>query len=144
MIGMSEMVRQVHPPFPELLREGVLSGLSMEEIRPDHATRRQEHRVSDQRICTYTLCESIDETGGVIQEGEAFIVNRSQHGVLLLLGYSPNLKQILELHVPESNWRGSLNLYEVQWSKPISVPSRGDLYFVGCRLMFGPSRYWTF
>ena len=145
MIGIRESVRHVHPHFPEPLREGMFSGLSMErQISPDQAARRQEHRVSDQRACTYTLCESLDETGGVLQEGDAYSLNRSQHGILLLMGYPPTPKQILELHIPESSWRRTLNLYEVQWSKPVPIESRGDLYLVGCRLMFGPSRYWAF
>jgi hypothetical protein len=61
--------------------------------------------------------------------------------MLLLMGCSPNAKQILELHIPESPWRRSINLYEVQWTKPVSIESRGDLFLVGCRLVFGPSRY---
>jgi hypothetical protein len=95
-------------------------------------------------VCTYSLCESIEETEVVIQEGEAYSLNRSPHGIMLLMGYSPNAKQVLEVHIPEARWRRSLNLYEVQWAKPISVEARGDLHLVGCRLMFGPSRYWAF
>jgi hypothetical protein len=95
-------------------------------------------------VCTYSLCESIEETEVVIQEGEAYSLNRSPHGIMLLMGYSPNAKQVLEVHIPEARWRRSLNLYEVQWAKPISIETRGDLHLVGCRLMFGPSRYWAF
>ena len=144
MIGTREVVHHVHPHLPEPLRAGFLSGLSDGRIRPEHTARRQEHRVLEQRACTYTLCESIDEAGVVIQEGRAYSLNRSQHGILLLLGYSPNAKQILELHIPEAHWRRSVNLYEVQWTKPVSIESCGDLYLVGCRLVFGPSRYWAF
>ena len=79
----------------------------------------------------------------VIQEGEAYSLNRSQHGIMLLMGYAPNAKQVVELHIPEAHWRRSLNLYEVQWTKAISIESRGDLYLVGCKLVFGPSRYWA-
>lgn len=144
MTGTRNIVRQIHPSVPEPLLERVVSGLSMEKISPDHAVRRQEHRVSEQRVCSYTFCDSLDETGGVLQEGEAYSLNRSPHGIQLLMGYLPKPKQILELHIPESNWRRALNLYEVQWSKPVSIESRGDLYLIGCRLMFGPSRYWAF
>ena len=144
MIGTREIVHQVHPHLPESLRTGVLSGLSRGQIGSEHSVRRQEHRVSEQRVCTYTLCESIDEAAVVIQEGEAYSLNRSQQGILLLMAYSPDAKQILELHIPETKWRRSLSLYEVQWMKPIMIETRGDLYLVGCRLMFGPSRYWAF
>ena len=144
MIGTREVVHHVHPHLSEPLRAGILSGLSGERINPEHAARRQEHRVLEQRVCSYVLCESIDEAGVVIQEGEAYSLNRSQHGILLLMGYSPNAKQIFELHIPEAHWRRSLNLYEVQWTKPLAIESRADLYLVGCRQVFGPSRYWAF
>jgi hypothetical protein len=144
MIGTREVIHHVHPHLPKRLRAGILSGLPGERISPDQVARRHEQRVSEQLLCTYALCESIDEAGVVIQEGEAYSLNRSHHGVLLLMGSSPHAKQIVELHIPEAKWRRSLNLYEVQWTKPVSIESRGDLYLVGCRLVFGPSRYWAF
>lgn len=144
MIGKREIARQSHLRLAEPWQTGTLSGSSEERINVEGTTRREERRVSEQRGCTYTLCQSIDGTGGVIQEGEAYSLNRSEHGILILMGQAPNPRQLIELHIPESNWRRSLNLYEVRWSKPVSVESRGDLYFVGCRLMFGPSRYWAF
>jgi hypothetical protein len=144
MIGTREVVHHVHPHPPEPVRAGILSGLSGERSSPEQVARRHEQRVSERRVCSYALCESIDEAGVVIQEGRAYSLNRSQHGILLLLGYPPNAKQILELHIAEAQWRRSVNLYEVQWTKPVSIESRGDLFLVGCRLVFGPSRYWAF
>lgn len=144
MIGAREVLHHVHPHLPEPLRAGFRSGLSEERINPEHAARRKEHRVSVQRVCTYALCESIDEAGVVIQEGEAYSLNRSKQGIMLLMGYTPRVQQLLELHIPEAGWRRSLNLYEVQWTKSICIESRGDLFLVGCRLTFGPSRYWAF
>jgi hypothetical protein len=107
-------------------------------------TRRREVRVAEQRLCTYELCDAIDEATVVIQHGEVYSLNRSAHGILILMGSQPRAQQLLELHVPESRWRRSLNLYEVQWTKPIHVGDQGELYLVGCRLTFGPSRYWAF
>jgi hypothetical protein len=144
MIGTREVVHHVHPHLPEHQRAGILSRLSEEWNSPEQLARRQEHRVSEQRLCTYVLCESIDEAGVVIQEGEAYSLNRSPHGFMLLMGYSPNAKQMLELHIPETQWRRSLNLYEVRWTKPVSIETRGELFLVGCQLVFGPSRYWAF
>jgi len=106
-------------------------------------TRRVEPRVEERKICTYELCESIDEEAVVIQQGEVFSLNRSRHGIMILMGQAPRTKQLLEVHIPESRWRQSMNLYEVQWTKPIQVESQGELYLVGCRLTFGPSHYWT-
>ena len=144
MIGTREVVHHIHPHLPENLSTGIVSGCPGARINPEQVTRRQEHRASEHRLCTYTLCESIDEAGVVIQEGEAYSLNRSQHGLLLLMGYSPNAKQLLELHIPETQWRRSVNLYVVQWTKPVSIETRGELFLVGCRLVFGPSRYWAF
>jgi hypothetical protein len=108
------------------------------------ANRRTEARVHYHRVCEFELCESIDEDTVVIQQGEAYTLNRSAHGVLLLMGAPPHRNQLLELHIPESWWRHSMTLFEVQWTKPVQVESQGELFLVGCRLMFGPSRYWTF
>ncbi|MBM4127847.1 MAG: hypothetical protein FJ247_10950 [Nitrospira sp.] len=144
MIGTREIVHQVHPHLGESLRAGILSGLSERQISPQSVSRRHEERVTEQRVCTYALCESLGEETVVIQEGEAYSLNRSQHGIMLIMGYSPNAKQILELHIPEAQWRRSLNVYEVQWTKPVTIESRGDLYLIGCKLVFGPSRYWAF
>lgn len=104
-------------------------------------SRRQETRVAEGRICTYELCESIDEETIVIQQGEMYSLNRSPQGILLLMGCAPRREQLIEVHIPESRWRRSLNLYEVLWTKSVRIESCGDLVFVGCRLVFGPSRY---
>jgi hypothetical protein len=106
--------------------------------------RRREPRLEDRKICAYELCESIDEESVVIQQGEVFALNRSVHGILVLMGQPPRLHQLIEIHIPESRWRHSMNLYAVQWTKTVPVESQGDLYLVGCRLTFGPSRYWHF
>lgn len=144
MIGTREVVHHVHPQLAESMRAGTLSSLSGLRAGLPSVNHRMEDRVPEQRVCTYALCESINETEVVIQEGEGYSLNRSQHGILFLMGYSPNAKQILELHISESKWRRSVNLYEVQWTKPVSIESRADLYLVGCRQVFGPSRYWAF
>jgi hypothetical protein len=117
---------------------------SGEAVGTPSLARRREVRVAEQRLCTYELCESIGEATVVIQHGEAYSLNRSAHGILILMGSRPRTQQLLELHIPESRWRRSLNLYEVQWTKPIHVDAQGELYLVGCRLMFGPSRYSAF
>lgn len=144
MIGTREVVREPHSYFAKGIQAGFLVTSPGQETGILTPTRRREARVEEQNVCNYELCESIDEDAVVIQQGEAYSLNRSEHGVLLLMGYSPRVQQLLELHVPESRWRHSLNLYEVQWTKPVHVESQGDLFLVGCRLTFGPSRYWAF
>lgn len=143
-IGTREVIHTSHSYVAEYVQAGLRPGMSSGPVTTPFPTRRREDRVAEQRVCTYEFCEAIDEAGVTIQQGEAYSLNRSPHGILLFMGSLPHRQQLLEVHVPESNWRRSLNLYEVQWAKPVPVESRGELFLVGCRLMFGPSRYWAF
>lgn len=144
MIGTREVIHESHPYVAGSVQAGFLVAAPGEQVGTLVPTRRREVRVGEQKLCTYELCESIDEEAVVIQQGEVYSLNRSAHGILILMGTAPRTQQLLELHIPESRWRRSLNLYEVQWTKPVHVDSQGDLFLVGCRLTFGPSRYWAF
>lgn len=106
--------------------------------------RRREMRVSEQQVCAYSLCESLDGEQVTIEQGEVYCINRSEHGILVLMGGRPRKGQLLELHVAETRWEYSMNLYEVQWTNRVPVESHGELFLVGCRLVFGASRYWAF
>jgi len=142
MIGTKEVIHHLSGGWGgESLAADVI--LAAGSAVPSNLTRRREARVEDRKICTYELCESIDEEAVVIQQGEVFSLNRSAHGILFLMGQAPRPAQLMEVHIPESWWRHSMNLFEVQWTKPVHVESQGELYLVGCRLTFGPSQYWT-
>lgn len=140
MIGTREVIHHLSRPWKEVAVAAEFRGTAA-ALAP---ARRHEPRIEERKICQYELCESIDEEAVVIQQGEVFSLNRSAHGILILMGQAPRHNQLLELHVPESRWRQSVNLYEVQWTKPVHVESQGELFLVGCRLTFGPSHYWTF
>ena len=105
--------------------------------------RRREARVDEQKVCAYSLCESLDGERMTIEQGEVYCLNRSEQGILVLMGGRPRKQQLLELHVAETRWEYSLSLYEVQWTKSVPVESHGELFLVGCRLVFEASRYWT-
>jgi hypothetical protein len=107
-------------------------------------SRRREARVNEQKVCAYSLCESLDGEGVTIEQGKVYCINRSEHGILVLMGSRLRKGQLLELHVAETRWEYSLSLYEVQWTKIVPVESQGELFLVGCRLVFGASRYWAF
>jgi|GEM_PF-1073719 len=107
-------------------------------------SRRREVRVNEQKVCAYSLCESLDGEQVTIEQGEVYCINRSQHGILVLMGSRPRRRQLLELHVAETRWEYSLSLFEVQWTRSIPIESHGELFLVGCRLVFGASRYWAF
>jgi hypothetical protein len=143
-IGTREVVHAARSYVAEYVQAGIRMGMSRRPASDPVPTRRREERVVEQKVCTYELCETIDEEGVTIEQGEAYSLNRSPQGILLFMGSLPRKQQLLEIHVPESQWRRSLNLYEVQWTKAVSMDSVGDLFLVGCRLMFGPSRYWAF
>lgn len=143
MIGTREVIHESKSCVMGSGHAAFLRAASGEQVEGPVPTRRLEVRVKEQKLCTYELCESIDEEAVVIQQGEVYSLNRSAHGILILMGTPPRTQQLLELHIPESRWRRSLNLYEVQWSKPVYAESPGELFLVGCRLTFGPSRYWA-
>lgn len=107
-------------------------------------SRRLEARSTEQKLCTYGLCESTNEEQLAIEQGEAYCLNRSEHGILVLMGRRPRSRQYVELDIAETRWEHSLNLYEVQWTKSVSVEFNGELFLVGCRLVLGASRYWAF
>ncbi|MDF0677290.1 MAG: hypothetical protein P0120_23585 [Nitrospira sp.] len=114
------------------------------EVGASFPSRRREMRVSEQKVCAYSLCESLDGEQATIEQGEVYCINRSAHGILVMMGGQPQKRQLLELHIAETRWEYSLSLYEVQWTKILPVESHGELFLVGCRLVFGASRYGVF
>lgn len=143
-IGVREVVRTDYSSAGETVQASFLAGISSEPLGIPAPARRQETRVVEQKVCAYELSELINEELVVIQQGEAYSLNRSPHGILLFMGCMPRTEQLLEVRIHESLWRRSLNLYEVQWTNPVYVESCGQFCFVGCRLTRGPSRYWSF
>ena len=106
--------------------------------------RRCEARMEYRCMCSYEVLEAIDEESVVIEQGEAFALNRSTEGILLLMGRAPHAKQLIEVHTPRSGWERTVNVFESRWTKPVQVESLGDLYLVGCRRIFGPCHYLSF
>jgi hypothetical protein len=143
-IGTKEIIRE--SPISRvgnLNAEVAIVGVR-KDVEVSFPSRRREARVNEQKVCAYSLCESLDGQRVTIEQGEVYCVNRSEHGILVLMGGRPRKQQLMELHVAETRWEYSLSLYEVQWTKLIPVESQGELFLVGCRLVFGASRYWAF
>ncbi|MBH0208602.1 MAG: hypothetical protein HP495_08825 [Nitrospira sp.] len=80
----------------------------------------------------------------MIEQGEVYSLDCSERGMLVMMGSRPRNRQLLELHVPQTRWEYAVNLYEVQWTKVLSVESHGNLFLVGCRFLLGASRYRAF
>ena len=89
------------------------------------------------RICSYEVLEAIEGKSVVIEQGEAFALNRSTEGILLFMGQAPHAKQLIEVHTPRSGWGRTVNVFETRWAKPVQVESLGNLYLVGCQRIFG-------
>ena len=102
--------------------------------------RRGEARIGDQHGCAYELCESGGAGAATIQQGQAFTLNRSAHGILLLMGNAPRVNQLIGIHNAELGWRRSTMVYQVRWTRPLRVESQGDLFLVGCRQVTGSLR----
>ncbi len=110
-------------------------------IPPGH---RCEARMDYRRLCPYEVIEAIDETSVVIGQGEAFVLNQSTGGLLLLIDLAPQSKQLIEVRTRRSGWGWTLNILEARWAKPVQVESLGNLYLVGCRRIFGSCNYLSF
>ena len=68
--------------------------------------RRCEARMEYRGMCSYEVFEAIDEESVVIEQGEAFALNRSTEGMLLLMGEAPQAKQLIEVHTPAPDGAG--------------------------------------
>ena len=106
--------------------------------------RRREARMDYRHMCSYAVFEPIEGKSVVIEQGEAFALNRSTEGILLLMGQAPHAKQLIELLTPRSGWGRTVTVFETRWVKPIQVESLGILYLVGCQRVFSSGHYLSF
>jgi len=112
--------------------------------QPGHSVaphnRRGEARIEDRHGCAYELCASGRGGAATIQQGQAFTLNRSAHGILLLMGDAPRVNQLIGIYNTALGWRRSTMVYQVRWTRPLHVESQGDLFLVGCRQVTGSLR----
>ena len=83
-------------------------------VTPAMATlpeRRREARMDYRHMCPYAMFKAIEGKPVIIEQGEAFALNRSKEGVLLLMGQAPHAKQLIELLTPRSGWGRTCLLY---------------------------------
>lgn len=131
-------------------RDGKVGNIVINQVSvvtPAMATlpeRRREARMDYRHMCSYAVFESIEGKFVVIEQGEAFALNRSTEGILLLMGQAPHSKQLIELHTPRSGWDRRATVFETRWVKPIQVESLGSLFLVGCQRVFSSCHYLSF
>jgi hypothetical protein len=106
--------------------------------------RRCEARMDYRQMCSYAVLEAIDGGSIVIGQGEAFALNRSAEGILLLIALPPHARQLIDVHTSRSGWGRTANIFETRWARPVPVEAQGNLYLVGCRRIFGPCHFQLF
>ena len=106
--------------------------------------RRCEPRMAYQQMCSYEVLEAIEGESVVIAQGEAFTLNRSTKGILLITALAPDAKQLIEVHISRYGWGKTVNIFETRWARPMPLESQGNLYLLGCRQIFGPCHYLSF
>ena len=106
--------------------------------------RRSETCMGYRRLCPYEVIEAKEGKSVVIGQGEAFALNQSMGGMLLLVDLAPQTKQLIEVRTRRSGWGWTLNVLEARWAKPVQVESLGNMYLVGCRRVFGSCNYLSF
>jgi hypothetical protein len=111
---------------------------------PFHANERRAGvaRVPTRESCEFALTHALDVDRILVEEGAGMTVNVSRSGMQLMLGVAPRIGQLLEVHRGGLLHR-SVSLVEVRWTKPVRTEAQGQLHLIGCRLTFGPSRYWA-
>ncbi|MBX3236150.1 MAG: hypothetical protein KF814_08350 [Nitrospiraceae bacterium] len=105
--------------------------------------RRIDERFAVRGPCAYEL---IDRQGAdtAVSHGQAFSLNVSAEGILLLLDQKPQIRQLLELHNPALTRRHAVTLFEIRWAKKLPLWTTHDRYLVGCHLTFGRFPYFLF
>ena len=98
------------------------------------SNRREEVRIEDCHSCEYEIIESGELRVAAVRQGQVFTLNRSAHGMLLLMGQAPRPNQLIEVHSARLGWWRSTMVYDVRWTQPIQIGPQGDLFLVGCRL----------
>ncbi len=106
--------------------------------------RRCEARMAYRGLCPYEVIEAKEGQSVIIGQGEAFALNQSTEGMLLLMDLAPQSKQLIEAHTRRAGWGWTLTILEARWAKPVQVESLGNMYLIGCRRVFGSCNYLSF
>ena len=110
----------------------------------DHASppfnRRRETRVEDRHWYTYEMYDSLSAGAEAVAEGKVLSVNRSAHGILLVMSEPPRVRQLVALSNPRLGWYRSMMVYEICWAQSLPIGGEGNQFLVGCRHVTAASR----
>jgi hypothetical protein len=101
--------------------------------------RRLDARFAIRTRCTYELMDGQDQES-TTSPGEAYSLNVSTDGILLLLDRKPQDRQLVAMRNPASQQHAT-TLFEVRWITHIPVGTTHKRYMAGCHLTFGRFPY---
>jgi len=102
--------------------------------------RRREARIEDRHWYTYEMYESRADGAEAVVEGKVFSLNRSAHGILLLMSEAPHVRHLIALYNPQLGWFRSTMVYEICWVRTLPIESGRSQFLVGCRQTTALSR----
>lgn len=113
------------------------------QVRESLPTAQRDRRI-DARFAIRTRCiyELMDGEGqaAISSPGEAYSLNLSTDGILLLLDRKPQDRQLVAMRNPALQQR-TVTLFEVRWMTHLPVGTTHKRYMVGCHLTFGRFPY---
>lgn len=101
--------------------------------------RRIDARFAIRTRCLYELVDGADGNA-TSPLGEAFSLNLSSDGILLLLDRKPQDRQLVAMRNPALQQR-TVTLFEVRWLRRLPVGTTHQRYMAGCHLTFGRFPY---
>ncbi len=101
--------------------------------------RRIDTRFAIRTRCAYELVDGLDQQSHYFP-GEAYSLNLSADGILLLLDRKPQDRQLVAMRNPAVRQR-DLTLFEVRWMTALPAGTNPSRYMVGCHLTFGRIPY---
>ena len=101
--------------------------------------RRIDARFAIRTRCTYQLMDGQDQKS-TASPGEAYSLNISTDGILLLLDRKPQDRQLVAMRNPALQQHAT-TLFEVRWVTHIPVGTTHKRYMAGCHLTFGRFPY---
>ena len=95
--------------------------------------RRREARVEDRHWYTYEMYDRHAAKAEAVVEGKVLSLNRSAHGIQLVMSEPPQVRQLIALYNPQLGWQRSTMVYEICWVRALPIESEGSQFLVGCR-----------
>lgn len=109
------------------------------DIPSQQERRASERASSSMRPCTYELSKFLGGDTVELSEGDAFSINMSVGGMLLLLPQALGEKQVFQIQAPSvAKQEPTTKLVEACWTRPIPVDAHTSLHLVGVRFLFEP------